>query len=38
MQQMFNLNNELILTQALLMDINDEEMITPTENGDGLNL
>ena len=37
-QQIFNLDNEQIPTQTLLMDIDDEETITLTENGDGLNL
>ena len=38
MQQMFNLDNEQTLTQTSLMDIDDEEMITPIASGDGLNL
>ena len=38
MQQMFNLDDEQTLTQTSLMDINDKETITPTENVDGLNL
>ena len=35
---MFNLDNEQTLTQTSLMDINDEEMITPIDSRDGLNL
>ena len=35
---MLNLDNEQIPMQTLLMDINDEEMITPTENKDSLKL
>ena len=37
-QQMFNLDDEQTLTQTSLMDINDEEMITLIDSGDGLNL
>ena len=37
-QQMFNLDDEQTLLQTSLIDIDDEEMITPTENGDSLNL
>ena len=37
-QQMFNLDDEQTLTQTSLMDIDDEEMITPAESGNGLNL
>ena len=37
-QQMFNLDDEQTSLQTSLMDINDEEMITPTESGDSLNL
>ena len=37
-QQMFNLDNKQTLTQTSLMDIDDKEMITPIDSGDGLNL
>ena len=37
-QQMFNLDDEQTPPQTSLMDINDEEMITPIESGDGLKL
>ena len=37
-QQMFNLDDEQTLLQTSLIDTEDEEMITPTENGDSLNL
>ena len=32
-QQMFNLDDEQTQTQTLLMDIDDEEMITPIDSG-----
>ena len=37
-QQMFNLDNEQTSLQTKLMDTDDEEMITPIERGDSLNL
>ena len=37
-QQMFNLDNEQTLTQTSLINIKDEEMITPIDSRDGLNL
>ena len=37
-QQMFNLDDEQTSLQTLLMDTDNEEMITPTENRDNLNL
>ena len=37
-QQMFNLDDEQTPTQTSLMDIDDEEMITLIDSGDGLNL
>ena len=35
---MFNLDNEQTSLQTSLMDTDDEETITPTENRDSLNL
>ena len=37
-QQMFNLDDKETLLQTSLMDTDDEEMITPIESGDSLNL
>ena len=37
-QQMFNLDYEQTLSQTLLMDIDDKEMISPIESGDGFKL
>ena len=37
-QQMFNLDDAQTLTQTLLMDIDDKEMITPIDSRDSLNL
>ena len=37
-QQMFNLDDKQTPTQTSLMDINDEETITPIESGNSLNL
>ena len=37
-QQMFNLDDKQTPTQTLLMDIDDEEMITPTESGEWFKL
>ena len=35
---MFNLDDEQIPTQTSLMDIDNEEIITPIDSGDSLNL
>ena len=37
-QQMFNLEDEQIMTQTSFMDTDEGETITPTESGNSLNL
>ena len=37
-QQMFNLDDEQTVSHTSLMDTDDEEIIMPVENWDGLNL